>query len=112
VNPSQERAIRTVIGLLAAREYEALASMTGNRRLTSSQIKDSVEVYGGTIVVPPGGLPQGIGEVPVRGDPNVLFVVMPMWMAEEGPSDLSLEMTLITNSMGFVDVEIGGLHVL
>jgi hypothetical protein len=112
VTRNQEHAVRTVIALLAGQEYEAVAAMTGERRLSASALRMAVSAYGRTIVVPPDGLPPDIGEYPDRSDPHVLRVVVDMWTAEEGRSDLSLELTLMENRLGLIDVEIDDFHVL
>jgi hypothetical protein len=37
---------------------------------------------------------------------------MSLWTEEEGQSDLSLELTLILNNHGLIDIQVDGLHVL
>jgi hypothetical protein len=109
---NQEHAVRSIIALLADRQYDAVASMTGSRRLTSAELRAAVEEYGRTIVIPLGGLPPGIDEIQDGEDPQVLYLVVDMWTAEEGRSDLSLELTLTANRLGLVDVEIDNLHMM
>jgi hypothetical protein len=43
VTINQEHVVRSIIALLADRQYDAVASMTGSRRLASAQIRTAIE---------------------------------------------------------------------
>lgn len=109
---NQEHAVRSIIALLAQGEYQAVASMTGSKRLTAAELRTAVEEYGRTLVIPPGGLPPDIEEIEDQEDPHVLYLVVDMWTAEQGRSDLSLELTLTENRLGLIDVAIDNLHMM
>jgi hypothetical protein len=66
------------------------------------------------LVLPPGGVEEWPVEVmQVDTDPGVSFLVVSMWTAEEGASDLSLEINLTTDpESGRVSGEYCGLHVM
>jgi hypothetical protein len=112
MTPIQGEAIRSVIGLLAIGEYEALATMTGSQRLTASMLRTAVEEYGRTLVIPPGGLPSDLAEIPESSNPGTSHFVMSLWTAEEGLSDLSIELTLVENDLGFIATMIDDIRVL
>jgi hypothetical protein len=80
--------------------------------LTAAELRTAVEEYGRTLVIPPGGLPPGIEEIEDQDDPRVLYLLVDMWTAGQGRSDLSLELTLTENRLGLVDAQIDNLHMM
>jgi hypothetical protein len=107
-------AIRTTLGLLVDGEYDTLAAMTSGKRLSGAEIRDAVRSYGRTLVQPPGdGLPDDLELVDVHGDgPRRVAATMSLYTAEEGRSDLSLELLLTAVAARLWTVQIDNIHVL
>ncbi len=100
-------------GFLVRGEYAALEALTGGRRLTADQMRAAVVDYGRSLVLPPEGrfIPRSV--VDIEGSqPERWSVYVDLWTAEEGRSDLTLELTLSDSSGGLYGVEIDDLHVL
>lgn len=107
-------AIRTTLGILVNGEYDTLAAMTSGRRLSGAEIRDAVRSYGRTLVSPPGdGLPDDLELLDVEGNgPRRVTATMSLYTAEEGRSDLSLELLLTEVAAGLWTVQIDNIHVL
>jgi hypothetical protein len=87
--------------------------MTGSVRLTAEMLERAVIEYGRTLTLPPGGgMPPDLELVAEDAHPGHLHVVMSLWTDEEGQSDFSLELILILNNHGLIDIQVDGLHVL
>ena len=107
--------MRKVVALLARREYAALEKLSGGVRLTAAQLRTAVREYGGRIVVPPASAvpPLDVVEIlPGRAEWRSWAVEVDLWTAEEGRSDLTLELTVRERQQGGFAVEIDNLHVL
>jgi hypothetical protein len=86
---------------------------TSRRRVEADELKWAVGSYGRTLVPPPDEAWENLDIVTVTGSsPPTYSVVLPMYTAEEGSSDLSLDLTLREFSPGLFEVEISDLHVL
>lgn len=69
--------------------------------------------YGRHLVALPAAAFQEIDLVPILNSrPQQWSVVIPLWTKEEGPSDLSLELTMEDSPAPTYPVEIDDLHVL
>jgi hypothetical protein len=87
--------------------------MTSGKRLSAAEIRDAVESYGRTLVSPPDDLPADLELVDVRGDgPKRVAATMSLYTAEEGRSDLSLELQLTEVAARLWTVQIDNIHVL
>lgn len=99
--------------LLVAGDFEGLERLTGGRRLTAEEMRQAVRKYGRCLVPPPGG--EWLGRSVVEIDnavPEAWSVYLDLWTAEEGRSDLTLELTLRDSPAGIYSVELDDLHVL
>ena len=104
--------MREVVALLARGEYTALERRTGGARLSATELREAVQAYGRRIVVPPLEATPPLDVVAVAGSrPPAWSVVVPVWTAEEGRSDLSLELT-VREADGSYAVEVDDLHAL
>lgn len=113
MNKKIERTVRWVASLLVAGEYEGLAAATDNTRLRAEHIRESVEEYPGTLIMPPASTFDKIDVIETKGPPPRQWSVrLDLWTREEGLSDLSMEMTLIDSDDEFLAVELDGIHVL
>lgn len=107
-----KRAVGELIALLVNRRYEEAERMTSSVRLTANDIKAAITEYGRRLVEPPVEAWKLMNAVPVRNSsPQRWSVIMPLWTAEEGRSDLSLECTAIENGESVV-LELDDIHVL
>jgi len=104
--------VESVVVLLVTGDYEELEGLTGGVRLTASDISNAIRQYGRSLVYPPASAYNAIDTVLVMGStPPQWSVQMQLWTAEEGASDLTLEMTLIQTEKGY-QIELDDLHVL
>lgn len=105
--------VRTVVDLLVRGEFQSLAAMTRERRLTAEQMKAAVESYGRRLAPPPDDAWDLIDAVRVRGPRHATYdVEFPLWTEEEGRSDLSLSLTIKWFTPGLFEAEIDDIHVL
>ena len=107
-----QTAIREIVSLICAREFEAALQHCAISRLTASDIQAVIDDYGRTPANPPIGAEQFDDVVNVEGrlDPT-WSVRTPLWTLEEGRSDLTLELTVTQRADG-LSIEIDDLGVL
>ena len=104
--------VRRILGLLAEREYKALANLTGNNRLSEEEMRVAIEGYGRTLIEPPSGIPSDLRIKLLEGPPRSIFLTMSLWTEEEGQSDLSLEMAIVdVRGLAWLD-EIHNIRVM
>lgn len=104
--------IRRIVEALVAKDYAEAVRITRGIRLPEEQIREAIQDYGRTLVMPPDGAFDTLDVVEVTGaTPRQWSVRMNLWTEEEGRSDLSIEVTLTEADDGFV-VELDDLHVL
>lgn len=112
----QQKLARTLshVGqLLVAGNYEELARQTNSQRLTADELRQAVLDYGRRIVPPPQEAWSARSTVEIEGAvPEAWSVYVDLWTAEEGRSDLTLELTLRDSAQGTYSVEVDNLHVL
>lgn len=106
-----QRTLRIIVSLLVGLDFERLASLTRGIRLSADDMRRAVAEYGRTLVMPPG--PEIDADVvEVTGSrPTRWSVVVPLYTREEGPSDLSLELSLVDSDADQLEVAIDDLHV-
>lgn len=93
-------AARTVLNLLAEKQYQALADLTapGPEHLQAEDIRRTIEEYPGTVRVPDDTeLTFDVVEVEGRS-PRQFSVDVPVFTVEEGRSDLTARMTVVDKS--------------
>lgn len=104
------QAVRQLVRLLVDRDYDGVVRSTRASRGTSSELEAAVALYGRTLTMPPDGV-QWIDAVRVERDGAPRWsVTCRLWTVEEGPSDLSLELTIEEGDGVSIDVD--DLHVL
>jgi len=104
--------IRSVIDHLVAGKFTELEMLTKGQRLSAPEIARAISVYGRRLVVPPDDAFKLMDVVEVRNfKPPQWSVNMPLWTEEEGRSDLSIGVTLISDGEGF-KIELDDIHVL
>ena len=112
---SDERIRRTVeelSRLLASADYREIETLTSGTRLSSEEIAGVIAEYGRTVIIPPTEAYDYLDTIEVAGAATRTWsVTMPLWTAEEGRSDLSMELTLLELFDGTLRVELDNLHV-
>jgi hypothetical protein len=107
-----KEATRRVIELLVAGDYAALEELTGGDRLPRGQIEQAVADYGRRLILPPEETYDNLDAIMVAGAHVPTYsVVVPLWTAEEGMSDLSVSLT-VTIESDLARVRLDDLHVL
>lgn len=97
--------------LLADGDYESIMERCGYSLLDGDDLWIAVEEYGRTVVAPPADYRfMRACELRARAVPT-WHVEADVWTAEEGRSDLTLEMTIEFEASGPV-IGINNLHVL
>ncbi|HKG95318.1 MAG TPA: hypothetical protein VKA84_25590 [Gemmatimonadaceae bacterium] len=108
-----EPAVREAVELLARGEYGALEQRSGGVRLSADELRDAVRAYGRRVVAPPREAAPPLDVVAVAGaEPPEWSVAVPLWTAEEGRSDLTLELTVRAAPGGAYAIELDNVHVL
>ena len=105
--------VRRVVTMLARGDYEALERLTKGVRLAGAGLAEGVREYGGNLVLPPNEAFDNLDVGEVEGaQPREWSVNVDLWTAEEGRSDLTLELTLREGRKEIYDVEIDNIRVL
>lgn len=110
-----ERTIHSIGLLLAQGRYAELKARDRGSRLTVDSITERVQEYGRVIVPFPPGEPARVDVQEIeRSQPQRWSVLIPLWTAEEGESDLTLVTTMIDepDASGCYGVELDDLRVL
>ena len=112
-DPKLKSTVRRVVSLLERGDYEALERLTNGVRLTAAEMAEGVREYGGNLILPPDDVFDNLDVIEVEGArPREWSVNVDLWTAEEGRSDLTLEMTLRESGKEIYGVEIDSIHVL
>ena len=108
-----EVAVRVVVDLLVRGEYGAIEKLTRGVRLSASELESSIRNYGRTLVPPGPAWWTSVTITPVVAEgPPAVHLAVPLWTAEEGRSDLTLELKLTQSAWGTLDTEVLDIHVL
>lgn len=108
-----ETAVRVVIDLLVRRDYDTVERLQRGSVMPAAALETAVSEYGRTLVPPGDGWWQTVEVTPVTAsDVPEFHVAAPVWTAEEGRSDLTLELRLTEIAPEAYQVGIEGLHVL
>ena len=103
--------ISELVDVLVRGDFDLLDADGRSGRVGADGLRRSIAEYGRRLVDPPEEAYE-FGEVgPVTARPGEWWIVVPLWTAEEGRSDLSLELTAIPTDDGH-RFEVADLHVL
>ena len=107
-------AVSKVVDLLVAGDYGQLVRLAGADRYSDEDVgglEDAVRQYGCTLVKLPDDAARymTIYKVELPGPPR-WAVDMPLWTAEEGRSDLEVQVTLIERD-GAIAIELDNIRV-
>jgi hypothetical protein len=104
--------VEFVVSMLVNGEWEELEKATGGIRLRGVDIARAVRQYGRKLVDPPREAYDTIDAILIKDAiPPQWSVRMKLWTAEEGVSDLTLELTLIQANNNY-RIELDDIHVL
>jgi len=106
------RTIQDLLDRLIRGDYAAAEALTGGNRLSAAEIEGAIAEYGRRLVAPPAdSSPRSV--IDIEGsEPEQWSVYVDLWTAEEGRSDLTLELTLTESSRETYGVQIDNIHVL
>jgi hypothetical protein len=111
LSPAAVDAIRELVERLASGDLAALAADGRIGRLTVEDLRRAISEYGRTLVPLPAEALAAISVYPLDAMPGGFAVDVGMWTAEEGRSDLTLQLTVIERA-GAIAIAIDDLHVL
>jgi hypothetical protein len=101
-----------VIDQLAQGEYKALVQQCAQSRLTSKDLEIVIGDYGKKLVSPPRDAYKKLDAIQVKDAIVPTWSVrVPLWTAEEGRSDLTLELTICLTPDKPI-IKLDDLHVL
>ena len=104
--------VRQIVELLGAKDYDQIVRTTGGQRLDAAAIEAAIRGYGKTLVSPPDSIYDHLDAIRVQNiHPPRWSVRVGLWTADEGRSDLSVELTVIEDESGYV-IELDDIHVL
>ena len=107
------KTVKSVTDLLAQERYEDIAVLCNGVRITASEIRGAVIDYGNKIIPLPPHAFKDLDVIAIANtSPQQWSVNVPVFTAEEGCSDLTLELTLIAAPEELYKVELDNLHVM
>jgi hypothetical protein len=107
-----EQAVREVMALLVRGDYREIERRTAGVRLSAVEMGEAVKDYGKRLVLSPDAV-SNLNVVPITSSiPPSWSVYVPLWTAEEGRSDLTLELTIKQLETNQFQIEVDNLHVL
>ena len=107
-----ETAVRVIVDLLVRGDYATIEAVTQGKRLDAEQLARAVDEYGRMLVPPTDAWWSSVQITPLSEPASAFHVAAPLWTAEEGRSDLTLELRLQESIPGVFDTEVLDLHVL
>ncbi len=106
-------AVKQVASYLVNEDYKGLEILTKGVRANEDDIKGMILSYGRKLVKPPENVyDDDLDIIEIKDSERPTFsACMHLWTEEEGMSDLSLELTLITVDEDVL-IELDNIHVL
>ena len=105
-------ALKDVVHELVVGNFAKLEADGRAGRLSAEDLRQVLEDYGSTFIdLPDKAFEVGPGAIPLANEEEAWGVDLDLWTAEEGPSDLTLSMTVRDTEKGIV-IEIDDLHAL
>lgn len=104
--------MRAIVAAMVAGDWSALERVAPGSRLSPDDIKQAVEAYGRTLVLPPPDSFDQLDAVEVTDSaPRAVSIDFPLWTSEEGRSDLELRLTATEVEPGSWSARIDGVLV-
>ncbi len=105
--------LQYLLSLFVRCDFVALERVSHGVRLTANEMELAIKEYGSMIVMPPSKVYEDLDIIEIEGaSPKSWSVRFDFWTEKEMPSDLTLELTLISSKEDLLKVEIDNIHVL
>ena len=101
--------LRRLVHDLVVGAFTELESDGRAGRLTADQLRQALKVYPATLIELPDEALESADAYEVVGDANAWAIDLDLWTAEEGRSDLTLEVTARVTP-GEIELAIDDLH--
>jgi hypothetical protein len=88
--------IRSVVETLVKGHFDQLERDGRSGRLASHELQEALQAYGRTLIPLPDEAFRLAEVYPIKGQTATWAVDVPLWTAEEGRSDLTLSVTVLT----------------
>lgn len=106
------KVVGNIVALLVDEDYDGVIGACSASRLSAKDLRSVIEQHGRNLVPPPENAYADLDTVRVEQTTEPTWSVRaPLWTAEEGQSDLTLELTMALSADG-VRTEIEDMHVL
>lgn len=104
--------VKSIVRLLVEKNYEEVIRSCSTSRLSALDLRNAIRDYGRTLTMPPDRVFETLDVLVVESDETpTWYVPIDLWTAEEGRSDLTLELTMMKAEDRWL-VELDDLHVL
>lgn len=111
MKPKIIKQLKQLINLLVTKQYDTIIKTTKQNKLTADEIKNAIDDFGETLIMPENF--KNIDIIEVKNDKTKQWSVdFDLWTQESGVSDLTLQLTLFQNSGNELEVIIDDIHVL
>lgn len=105
--------LRYLLSLFVQSDYITLEKISQGVRLSAKEMELAIKEYGATIEMPPSEAFEDLDIIEIEGaSPKSWSLRFDFWTKEEGVSDLTLELTLISSDNDLLKVEIDNIHVM
>jgi len=103
--------VENLVHMLAERRFHDVETLTDSIRLRADEIETAVDGYPGTITPTTSAEDLSVVEIDTPKE-ECWSVNVRLHTAQEGPSDLTMSLTLIQSESLLYDVELDDIHVL
>jgi hypothetical protein len=105
--------LKRVLVRLVGGNFVAIELRSRGVRLSADLMRQAVEEYRRTLIMPPDEVFSSLDVIPVtNADKPTWSVRFNLWTKEEGRSDLSLECTVADRGDDALNFEVDNIHVL
>lgn len=103
--------VTLLVNYLANAKYDEIARLTDTIRLRVEEIKDAIDSYPGTVIAVVRSEDLDVIKIK-KAKEECWSVNVRLHTAEEGPSDLTMSLTIIESNSAYYAVELDDIHVL
>ena len=96
---------------LADAKYDEIARLTDTIRMRAEEIKEAIDSYPGTMIAEVRQEDLDVIKIKTAKE-ECWSVNVRLHTAEEGPSDLTMSLTIIESDSAYYAVELDDIHVL
>ncbi len=110
---ARSAAIVRLVEALVAGDYDRVMRLAPRSNVTAEELRQEIERSGCSLSpLPVHAVPLIDYVLVVQALPPTWSVVVPLFTEKSGPSDLSLELTMVEHGLGQHEIQIDGLHAL